>query len=224
MTLISMGCAHNLPWYRTGPKMIHKQFSGAEGRGFDYWLLTQKEPGPEKIPLVVVFHGAGQNGQTYLAVWNDEAVKRRYMILAPNFYYSGDRAIVSVDDLNKLLKRVLEKYSVDRERIYLAGISAGGIVARRMYADAPQNWAGMVLVATPYDEKWMDKLDGKKCPPVLCVHGGHDEQIDYAEAVKSAELMRNLGFNVTLLDWPEGKHEHRPEWNAAIFDWMERKS
>jgi predicted esterase len=219
---IFTGCVHGLYWRQTGPEIISERFSTTKDRAFDYWLLTYRESEQKRLPLIFVLHGTGGNGEDYLAVWKEEASKRRFMVLSPTRSDVLRTQIATLTDLRELLSQIEKKYPVDLGRVYLVGVSSGALSAWRLYSQSPEKWAGMILISAPNRDKWMKGMEGKAYPPVLFVHGKKDEQFDFNETVKNADFMKSLGFNVTLLDWPEGRHEHRPEWNAAIFDWMEK--
>ena len=224
MFLLS-ACAYHSQNSREFKEGIHtERFVPAKGRAFNYWLLSCREKtAGKKVPLLFIFHGTGGNGRAYLETWKKEAESRQWMVLSPDLDYAYGEQFAKLEDYTKLLEEVVRQYPVDNRKIYLGSVSSGALIARRLFITEPAMWAGMILVASPNAERWTKGLDGKKYPPVLFVHGRKDEQFDYEVTVHNVQFMKSLGFDVSLIDWPDGAHEHKEEWNQAIFDWMDNK-
>ncbi len=110
------------------------------------WLPTTYASTTRTYPLIIFLHGAGENGTTVASLsrlytasprsvsgriadgWNAVAVNPRtgvqdsFIVVspqAPSWSYN-------YTDLKHILPSILKKYRVDRSRIYLTGLSAGG--------------------------------------------------------------------------------------------------
>ena len=194
---------------------IFTEFNGA--------LLTFQDARPgERFPLLVILHGAGETGPIYMNVWQEEAAKRRAMVLAPTRMrpYEGDAG--DLEYLESAVDRTLKNYPIDPHRIWLAGVSSGGAVGRDLVKKHPERWKKVVLIASPPNENWFENEDPSRYPPFLFVHGRHDEQFEMDKVLRQAVLMKHQGFRVDVFEGPDGGHEHRPQWNRAIFDWLTR--
>jgi predicted esterase len=169
----------------------------------------------EGSPLLVVFHGAGQTPTQYLEVWQEEARRRGFMVLAPKMKN------LNITNFDKLLNRVARRYQVDQNRIVLAGVSAGALVAREFLAAQPKRWKTVIFIAAPDKEYWLEKTNVEGFPPILFVHGEQDPQFKIVGVARQVELLRQKGIEVGFIRHPSGVHEHRPEWNGEIFDWID---
>lgn len=86
--------------------------------------------------------------------------------------------------LRSVVGDVGRKYNLDRSRVYVVGLSAGGVMAHRLACDAADVVSAIVSVSgTTWD-------DASKCVPkgdvsVAEVHGTKDETVQYAGGVSA---------------------------------------
>lgn len=188
----------------------------------DYALLRIPPRSPaEKFPLIVAFHGSGGSGVDYIETWADEAERHRAMVLAPTWDYPEEERELGREHFHAVVEQVIRDYPVDRDRIYLAGVSAGALIAQWLAEENPRSWRGLVLIAYSPSTDWAERVDLGDFPAMLFVFGGKDSQYSEAELSRSVLALSKRGANARLFLDPEGAHEHRPEWNHRIFDWLE---
>lgn len=202
LTLVT-GCARTSATVKEDPK---------------YRLLIFKPSRANKhYPLLLVLHGTGQTPQNYFKIWKKEAIHRKVMVLAP--------AIENLDleKFYELIEEIARQYPVDHEKVLLAGISSGALVARWLLVKRPAFWKGAILVASPTGEPWAETVDVKNFPPILFVHGGKDNQFKLSEIAQQVEILKKRGVDTTLFSYPGAGHEQRPEWSRRIFDWLEAR-
>lgn len=176
----------------------------------------------ERFPLVLVLHGRGGRGEEYLQVWKSEADRRRVMVAAPTRTrgYTDDPA--DLDEFYQWVEDVSRRYPVDRERVFLAGTSAGALIARWLAVNRPSFWRGVILIASPTAESWTSRIEPSGFPPVLFVHGEKDDQFPIEEIRRHVAILKAEGVDVELFSDPQEGHTHSPRWNKAIFDWIQR--
>jgi predicted esterase len=85
-------------------------------------------------PLVVMFHGAGSNGQQVLDLVRPVADRYRFVVLAPDSRGATWDGVVGdwgadVEHLDRALRHVFERVAVDARRIVAAGFSDGASYA-----------------------------------------------------------------------------------------------
>src|SRR5437868_4699548 len=85
------------------------------------------------MPLLVLLHGARNNGASQLAVWRPIADKEKVILLAPNSVGHDRWWDPDLDEQNVKLEiqQALESLNVNRRRIYVAGHSLGAALALR---------------------------------------------------------------------------------------------
>lgn len=196
-----------------------------DNRMIDYSLLVIKPEKPgEKFPLIVTLHANGSSGWEYIATWEEEAKKRRMMVVAPTLNLTtGKNDELDLRPLYWLVRRISVRFPVDRNRIFIAGVSAGGLVARWMVIKRPFLWKGVIFIASP-DDPWPSHTEVKDFPSILFVHGAYDDQFKLEKIIQNVDILKQKGADVEPLQYPEGKHEHNEEWNKDIFNWIEAHS
>ena len=117
----------------------------------DYLLYLPKEYSPqESWPVLLFLHGAGERG-------ND--LDRVKVHGPPKLIAAGkDFPMIVVspqcpsgqwwrpNELSTLLDEIVEKYSVDQDRIYVTGLSMGGYGTWALAAYSPERFAALVPI------------------------------------------------------------------------------
>ncbi|TNE47404.1 MAG: hypothetical protein EP343_19715 [Deltaproteobacteria bacterium] len=149
------------------------------------------------LPLVVVLHGAGANGdiQTLYFGFTDLQQTKKFLMIAPNGIQSKNAGVnvwnatdaccdldgIKTDDLGyikSLIDEVKSVYKVDEKRVFLVGHSNGGFLSYRIACDASNYVSGIAVLA---GATFNDKSRCKPSQPVniLHVHGTKDDVIYY---------------------------------------------
>lgn len=197
--------------------------------GLEYSILTfQPKSSGEHFPLVVALHGKGESADDTMLLWEKEAARRRIMVVAPNWEtwnLKGDKQKkgVNLENLNMEMNELLEKYPIDPNRLVIAGVSAGGLVARWLLQLQPSRWKAAVFIAFGGTEDWGKKTKTAELPPLLFMHGAQDEQFPSKKIKYGVQTLVQQGVDVTWIEDPDAGHEHRPEWTKQIFEWLESK-
>jgi poly(3-hydroxybutyrate) depolymerase len=100
-----------------------------EGKRRTYYSFVPDKEGP--LPLVVLLHGSGANGEVMANAWRGLAAKQKFTIAAPDSYDSGEWQSDkdSPNFLRAMVEQVNAKHPVDASRIYLFGHSGGAVYA-----------------------------------------------------------------------------------------------
>jgi poly(hydroxyalkanoate) depolymerase family esterase len=122
------------------------------------------DPSP---PLVIALHGCTQTAASYDdgAGWSHLADRLGFILVFPeqqpannpkscfSWFLPGDTARDRGEALSirEMIAKAVEKYGVDRSRIFVTGLSAGGAMASVMLATYPEIFAGGAIIAgLPY--------------------------------------------------------------------------
>ena len=118
-------------------------------------------------PLVVALHGCTQTADPYDqgTGWSDLADRLGFILIFPeqqpannpkncfSWFLPGDTARDSGEALSirQMVANAVESFGVDRSRVFVTGLSAGGAMASVMLATYPEVFAGGAIIAgLPY--------------------------------------------------------------------------
>jgi poly(hydroxyalkanoate) depolymerase family esterase len=157
--------ARNLRRPARSPLTETEQFGDNPGelRMLSY-VPTNRQPSPA---LVVVLHGCGQTAAGYDlgAGWSTLAKHYGFALLMPeqtrannvntcfNWFRPGDIAgdRGEAGSIRQMIARMVADYNVDKRRIFITGLSAGGAMTTAMLANYPELFAaGAVIAGLPF--------------------------------------------------------------------------
>jgi poly(hydroxyalkanoate) depolymerase family esterase len=117
----------------------------------------------DNAPLVVVLHGCTQNANEYAerTQWNRLAERFGFIVIYPeqqivnnvfscfNWFFPADASRDNGEALSikQMIDRMKTDHSIDAERVYVTGLSAGGYMAAVMLAVYPEVFAGGAVMA-----------------------------------------------------------------------------
>ena len=195
----------------------------------------ERETGADPRWAVIWLHGLGADGNDFVPIlpelvrrdWpairfvfphapvrpvtinNGMAMRAWYDIREMDLANRADEQGVaeSVAQVEALIAREGER-GIPPSRIVLAGFSQGGAVTLAAGLRRRELLAGLVALSTyvPAAQGAQAALvEGAARQPVFMAHGSHDPVVPYAAGKQSAELLRQLGFEV---DWHEYPMQH----------------
>eukprot|EP00854_Cymbomonas_tetramitiformis_P001466 gene1466-2089_t len=117
------------------------------------------------------------------------------------------------EEVHNLTKHVLQTYSLDRQRVYLTGVSNGGFGAWALGAAHPETFAAMVPICGGGDPDTAARL---KDLPVWAFHGENDVVIPVESSDKMVEAMKKAGgVEVKYSRIPDAPGRDDPAWSEA---------
>lgn len=170
--------------------------------------LPPNYDGEARLPLIIVLHGGGGRASQIQRVSRMDAAADEYGFIAVYPDGSGplEEALFTwntghccgyalehgVDDvafLNVLIDSMLSHFAVDAERVFVTGISNGGMMAYRAAAELSERIAGIAPIAgtiggSPPDSDASYVIPQPSHPvAVLAFHGFEDQHVLYAGGV-----------------------------------------
>ena len=135
--------------------------TGANPGNLKAWCYVPDGDGP--MPLVVVLHGCTQSAAGYDlgSGWSALAQAHRFAVLFPEqgrannpnlcfIWFSPDdtrRGSGEVLSIREMVAAMVERYPIDRARVFVTGLSAGGAMASALLASYPDVLAGGAIIA-----------------------------------------------------------------------------
>jgi pimeloyl-ACP methyl ester carboxylesterase len=157
--------------------------------------------------LVVCLHGAGFTGDEYLERWQAR-LGDDYLLACPT-YPSGAWFTRGAEDLVlATIQHVRRRYHVDPDRIFLTGMSNGGIGAWLIGMHDASLFAGIAPMASGLDTVLMPFLANLRNTPIYMIHGATDH-------VMPVELSRSISRELAVLGYPHVYREHQREHPIA---------
>lgn len=182
------------------------------GRTFNighYYLYRPRKPAAGPRPALVFLHGSLGNFKTYTWVWSKLAERNGMVVIAPSFgagnwdQPGGMAAVLAaLDDAKKIV-------SIDDQRIFLAGLSNGGLGVCRLAQAAPRIFRGLLCLSPVLisevlrDRSFQENWRGRN---VLVISGEQDERIPWQYVAGQVEVMKSAGVRVTVRTFPGEDH------------------
>lgn len=149
-----------------------------------YWLHIPDVNFNSSLPLVVVLHGTGGNGERILAIGDfvHHADREKYVVVAPNAlgraFNEGSgrigKAFMHVDDvafIEHVIKDVSGNLPIDPDRIFVAGYSSGGAMTQRF---ALETEMPVTALASVSGHLWAAERQPRIPRPLLLMFGNAD--------------------------------------------------
>ena len=118
-----------------------------------------------------------------------------------------------------MLDEIVEKYKIDRDRIYVTGQSMGGFGTWSLAAYQPHRFAALVPICgggKPFEARLYAHV------PVWVFHGAKDKAVPIREAEEMVEALKKNGGNVKFTVYPEAGHDAWTETyaNPELYKWL----
>jgi predicted peptidase len=199
---------------------------------FQYLLYTPKDyqVSEKELPLVLFLHGIGERGTDLELVKLfgipkeiEEGVDFPFLVVSPQCPEDTIWAN-ELDALYALLENIIEKYQVDRSRIYLTGLSMGGNGSWHLAAAYPSMFAAVVPICG-----WSDPLLGfperikvLRDVPVWAFHGAEDEVIPLQRSQELVDVLKANQGDVKFTVFPNTPHDSWTQTyeNPELYEWL----
>ena len=216
-----------------------KVYVTASGDSLNYRLLRPEvEQEGEKYPLVLFLHGAGERGSDNekqlfhgSQMWLNPVNRENYptFVLVPQCPESGywaytDRpssfepdkmpADVPLSSTFVILKELLDTYlampQVDKQRIYIMGLSMGGMATYDLTIRYPELFAAAIPICGTVNAS---RLKAAKDVKFRIFHGDADNVVPVNGSRQAYKALKAAGADVEYIEFPGVTHG---SWNPAF--------
>lgn len=218
-------------------------FVGSEGERIDFQLMTPRDFDPSQTyPLVVFLHGSGGRGPANIQNLTDADVpaqlardsvagSHRAFYLVPqcpgpntwgkgSFMETRSNPRPSKQDvLLELVDEVLATNAIDKDRLYVTGLSMGGFGTFSSVASRPDFWAAAAPICGGWTPQDAEKFTGT---PMWLFHGDQDRAVDVQLSRDMDKAIRAAGGDVRYTEYPGVGHNSwlNAYWEDELWTWM----
>jgi hypothetical protein len=173
-------------------------------------------------PLILFLHGGGERGDNLERVKGNgppkliaKGKKFPFIIVSPQV---SSGAFWDPDAVVLMLKDIIKKYKVDEDRIYLTGLSIGGLGTWQISEKYPELFAAIAPVSGWGDPALVWKI---RHIPVWIFHGAKDPSVPVIASVVMADSLKQYN-NVKLTVYPNAQHDSWTETynNDGLYTWF----
>jgi predicted peptidase len=195
------------------------------------WLPDRYAANAEQTwPLIVFLHGRGERG-TDLSLITRYGLPARLVqgfalpaiVAAPQCPEGSDWTLQD-DPLLALLDELTASYAVDRDRVYLSGLSMGARETWRLAATNAERFAALAPICGRRPDGVRNLEDARSlCSlPIWVFHGAHDQVVPIEESDAIVAALRACGADVRYTVYADAGHD---SWTQAyaepeLYTWL----
>lgn len=220
---------------QTLKKKITKELS------LDYWLFLPQSysaKSDKKWPVIVFLHGSGERGNNLGELERVKVHGPPMMVEKdPNFGFivvspqckANSWWDWSLDELNAMLDKVLaDVKNADPDRVYLTGLSMGGLGSFTWVMEYPERFAAVAPICGGGVYQTSEGLSSEKMQqlqnlPFWIFHGEDDHDVSVEQSKQMAAGLKAYGVkDVKLTTYPGVDHNSwtRTYANPELYKWF----
>ena len=208
--------------------MLPSQPVRVRGRTLSYGLFVPPAYDPEvAFPLVVCLHGAGFTGDSYLERWATR-LGGSHILACPTSMAGTWWTRRSEELVLATIKTVRAQYRIDPDRIYLTGMSNGGIGAWIIGMHHAPRFAAVAPMASGIDQVLFPFLENLRHTSLYVIHGAKDRIMPVWLSRNATNELARLGIAFTYREheWSHphaGGHFFPRQELPALVEWLKKQ-
>ncbi|MCY4131348.1 MAG: hypothetical protein OXF39_01730 [Nitrospira sp.] len=208
--------------------MLPGQPVRVRGKTFSYGLFVPPAYDPKvALPLVVCLHGAGFTGDSYLERWATR-LGESHILACPTSMAGTWWTRISEELVLATIRTVRARYRIDPDRIYLTGMSNGGIGAWIIGMHHAPRFAAVAPMASGIDDVLFPFLENLRYTSLYVIHGAKDQIMPvWLSRNMTNELARiGIAFTYREHEWSHphaGGHFFPRQELPALVEWFEHQ-
>ncbi len=168
-----------------------------------------------KYPAIIVFPQCPQNSFWANIDMRVDSITKKRMFL----YKENGAPSKAMELLIGLYQDLTDKYATDAKRMYVGGLSMGGMGTFEITRRLPNNFAAAFAICGGANTATADQL---KNTAWWVFHGMKDNVVNPQNSIDMAKALKEAGAEVKLTLYPEADHN---SWDAAFkepefFSWL----
>jgi predicted esterase len=193
-----------------------------------YLLYVPKDmPASGLYPLMLYLHGSGQRGNNLNLLkivgppsFLDEKSDFPFIVVSPQCPANRNW---DTDNLLDLLDHIEATLPIDKNKIYVTGLSMGGFGTWSLAQAAPERFAAIAPICGGGN---LESICVMRDVPVWAFHGKLDTNVPYEESERLIKKLKEFGSDARLTLYPDAGHDAWTETyeNQELYDWLLSKS
>lgn len=200
--------------------------SKAKMKYFLYYPDDYQKNKNKNYGLLLFLHGSGSipknNQEKFIAPeLLTNGTKFPFLILVPQHLEA--KKMWNIYGVKQILDSVVKNNRIDSKKIYVSGLSRGGIAAYNLAIEYPETFAAMAIVCsmapTPYAH-WMNKK-----MPIRVYHGEKDQVIPVSEAEEMVARLKKMNYHVEFTKYKNKGHDiwDTVYTNLELYSWFDKQ-
>ena len=190
-----------------------------------YFPQGYDENSDEKWPLLIFLHGAGESGNDVNKVKFiglphniEEGNQYPFIIVSPQEQQTNRGW--DIENLYLFYHKLIDKYPVDINRVYLTGLSMGGFGTWNFATRYPDLFAAIIPICGGSHD--IGSAHNLKYIPIWCFHGDVDSVIPVERSQVIVDTLKTMGGNVKLTIYEGVGHDSWTQTyrNNEIYEWL----
>lgn len=193
-----------------------------------------------KFPLILFFHGSGESGVNLQLIKKNgipKIVEKKrnfpFVVISPQYELDRYFRLInqpSVKTYDAFFDFIINKYNIDKKRIYITGLSYGGYLTWKISIEHPERFAAIAPVcgfgvseSMKNPLKIPEDLDKIKDIPIHVFHGENDDTVPIFNSIIMVDALKKIGANVKLTIYPNVGHNswvNAYEKNNSLYNWF----
>lgn len=189
----------------------------------------------KKYPLIVYLHSMAERGSDLKKlIYNEDgqgnglakyAIENRineFITISP-LCPEGAYWSFLTKKINQLLINVTSENNIDIDRIYLTGVSMGGMGTWSVAMDYPEWFAAFAPMSGGIYKPFMsDNIENIQNIPIWIFHDKYDEEIPIEQTTDILRKLEEVNSDVQITIYEEGVHyiNERVFYDGKLFDWF----
>lgn len=191
------------------------------------YLPKNYDESKDEFPLVLFLHGAGERGTDIEKVMVhglprliNEGKDFPFIVISPQ---CPDNMFWNTDVLAALLDEIEDNYRVDKNRIYVTGLSMGGHGTWSLAIAQPNRFAAIAPICGWSNPTMACTI---KHIPIWVFHGAKDMVVPLSASEQMVEKLKSCNADVKLTIYPEANHDSWTETynNEELYSWFRQHS
>ncbi|HZR45475.1 MAG TPA: alpha/beta hydrolase-fold protein, partial [Candidatus Manganitrophaceae bacterium] len=208
-----------------GPLHNTVQIKG-EREAYALYVPEKYDPSAS-YPLIICLHGAGFTGDTYLERWQSR-LGEKSILACPTIENGAWWSPEAETLVLSVIDSVQSKYHIDPNRIFLTGMSNGGIGAYLIGMFHADHFAALSPMAAGIPDEIFPFLRNLTSTGIYIIHGSKDEVMPVTLSRKVSDYLKSEGIRYTYkehaLEHPmAGGHFFPKEELPSLVTWFEQQ-